>query len=126
MKITNPTSLKPVELSFTTDGSGNATVTSAEAVIGQVYAVQLVDGDLADGVDITLTAEEGDLSIPILTKADWNTDQIIYPRVLEALNTDGTALTSHCMPLAIGNIKAVIAQGGAAKSGRVKVYISGL
>lgn len=122
MKVINM-GVKVVELSFTTDSSGAATVTSEEAVIGRVHAVQLVDGDLADGVDITLTAEEGDLSIPIYSKTDWNTDQMVYPRAVQALNTDGSALTTHDLVLAVGQIKAVIAQGGDTKSGRVKVYL---
>lgn len=89
--------MKKVKLDITTDGSGDATVLHdvTDPVEGIIYAVQLIDGDLADGVDVTLTIEQGDLSIPVLTKADWNSDQMVYPRVLEALNTDGTALTTH-------------------------------
>jgi hypothetical protein len=117
--------MKTYKLPITTDssGAGSAVADITNPVFGVVYAVQLIDGDLADGVDVTVTMEEGDLSIPVLVKADWNTDQVVYPRVLEALNTDGTALTSHCMPLACGQAKAVIAQGGDVKSGSVILYI---
>lgn len=114
--------MNAVKLALTTDASGNAT-TTAERVFGRVYAVQLVDGTFDDGVDITLTAEAPDLSIPILTKANFNTDQMVYPRVAVALNTDGTALTVYDMPLAAGDLKAVIAQGGNAKSGSVIVFL---
>jgi hypothetical protein len=116
-------SITKVGMDFTTDGSGNATVTFENNVEGFLYAVQLIDGDLADGVDVTLTAEQGILSIPLLVKADFNTDQMVYPRVLQSLNTDGTALTTHCMPIVIGKPKVVIAQGGAAASGGVILYI---
>ena len=121
--IYNHNQIEQVRLAITTDTGGAATVLSDDQYIGFLYAVQLIDGDLADGVDIVLTAEQGELSIPLLTKADWNTDQMAYPRVLEALNTDGTALTTHTEPIVIGKIKAVIAQGGDSKSGAVIAYV---
>jgi hypothetical protein len=117
--------MKTYKLPITTDssGAGSATADITNPVFGVVYAVQLVDGDLADGVDVTVTMEEGDLSIPVLVKADFNTDQMVYPRVAEALNTDGSALTAYTMPLAVGQAKAVIAQGGDVKSGAVIIYV---
>lgn len=114
--------MKRIKIPFTTATDGSATA-YGPAVVGTVYAVQTVDGDLADGVDITLTAENEDLSMPILVKADFNTDGLYYPRVLQNLNTDGTALTTHCEPLVYGRLKVVIAQGEAVKSGAVVVYI---
>lgn len=114
--------MKAVKLALTTDASGNAT-TTAERVMGRVYAVQLVDGTFDDGVDITLTCESPDLSIPILAKVNFNTDQMVYPRVACALNTDGTGLTVYDLPIAAGDLKAVIAQGGNAKSGSVIVFL---
>lgn len=114
--------LKPFVLPVTTDASGNGSF-ETQKVIGRVYAVQLVDGNFDDGVDITLTSEDADLSIPILTKADFNTDQMVYPRVACALNTDGTALTVYDMPVCNGTIKAVVAQGGNVKNGSFKVFV---
>jgi hypothetical protein len=115
--------VKKIQLKFTTDGSGNATVQGSESALGLLYAVQLIDGDLADGVDITLTCEQGDLSIPLLTMADFNTDRMVYPRVAEASNVDGSALTTTAMPVFNGYPKAVISQGGAAKSGGCILYV---
>lgn len=109
-------------ITLTTDTAGAATG-FGKACQGTLYAVQLVDGDLADGVDITLTCENEHLSIPVLVKADFNTDQIVYPRVLQALNTDGTALTTHCEPLLFGRPKVVLAQGGSVKTGYVILYV---
>jgi len=111
-----------IDIETATDGSFTG-YGSAVAGIGTLYAVQLVDGDLSDGVDVTITAEHSDLSIPLLVKADFNTDQIAYPRVLEALNTDGTALGTHCEPLVFGRPKVVIASGGAVKTGAVILYV---
>lgn len=114
--------MRTVRIDVTTNTAGAATG-YGESAVGLVYAVQLVDGDLADGVDVTLTAEHADLSIPILVKADFNSDQMVYPRVLEALNTDGTALATHAMPVCFGRAKVVLAQGGAVKTGAVVLYL---
>jgi hypothetical protein len=92
-------------------------------VTGRLYAVQCIDGDLADGVDLTLTAEHGELSIPLLIKADWNSDQMIYPRVPCAAIADGSALTWYDLPLVNGKPKAVLAQGGDTKTGAIVLYI---
>lgn len=114
--------MRSAKIDITTDTAGACTA-YGDSVVGAVYAVQLVDGDLADGVDITLTAENENLSMPILVKADFNADQMVYPRVLQALNTDGTALSTHCEPLVYGRLKVVIAQGGSVKSGSVIVFV---
>jgi hypothetical protein len=115
--------MRMVYLNGTTDTAGALTVTAASPSLGFLYAVQLIDGNFDDGVDITLTAEQENLAIPLLVAADWNSDKMLYPRVLQNLNTDGTALTTHCMPVVNGKIKMVIAQGGSVKTGGIVLYI---
>lgn len=83
----------------------------------------MVDGTFDDGVDITLTCEQGEMSIPVFAKSNFNSDSIAYPRVLEQLATDGTNLTTHCEPLVFGKVKATVAQGGNAKTGAFILYI---
>lgn len=112
-----------VLLSGTTSAGGALTVSGTTSVTGLLYAVQLIDGSFDDGVDITLTCENSDMSIPLLVKADFNTDQMVYPRVLQALNTDGTALATHTLPILAGIPKMVIAQGGGTKTGGCILYI---
>lgn len=111
------------KISLTTNAGGAATTQTNAKYFGKLYAVQLVDGDFDDGVDLVLTCETPDLSIPLLTIANFNTDQMQYPRVLQNLNTDGTALTTHTPPVIAGTIKAVIAAGGNVKSGAVICFI---
>lgn len=122
-KFYNPSNFVQARIDLACDTAGAATTQLTDTYIGMLYAVQLIDGDLADGVDLTLTCEQGDLSIPLLTQANFNTDQMVYPRVAQALNTDGTALTSHAMPMVSGQPKAVLAQGGESKTGAVILYI---
>lgn len=115
--------MRMVYLTGTTNTAGALTVTADNVATGFLYAVQLIDGTFDDGVDITLTSEQENLAIPLLVAADWNTDKMVYPRVLQNLNTDGTALTTHCMPIVNGKPKMVIAQGGAVKTGGIVLYI---
>jgi hypothetical protein len=115
--------VRTVLLSGTTNASGALTVTYGDHVMGKLYAVQLIDGSFDDGVDITLTCEHGDFSIPLLTKADFNSDQMVYPRVATAAIADGAALTDYAMPIVNGKPKMVIAAGGNAKSGGCLLYI---
>lgn len=115
--------MKRVRLDVTVDGSGDGTATDSIGGFGSLYAIQMVDGNFADGVDISITCEQGELSIPVFTKADFNTDSMAYPRVLQQLATDGSNLSTHCEPLVFGRIKATVAQGGNATSGSFILYI---
>ena len=116
-----------ISLSVTTnssgDGSSDALTNLVPSAMGLLYAVQLVDGSFDNGVDLVLTSEQGDLSVPLLSKENFDTDQMVYPRVLEALSTDGTSLSTHAMPLVAGKPKAVVANGGNAKTGTFILYI---
>ena len=110
----------------TTDGSGDLTVTSDNEMLGGVYAVEWIDGDFADGVDLTLsyTSSDEGVSRNILVVADANADKIYYPRVLEHLDTDGSALTTHALPLVNGKLKMVVANGGDTKTGGCVVHVA--
>lgn len=116
--------MKTIRLNVTTatDGSGTSELVPVPGG-GTLYAVQCVDGNFADGVDVDITSEVSDLSIALFSVDNFNTDIIYYPRVLENLNTDGTALSTHCMPVVSGRVKAVVANGGAVTSGAFILYI---
>lgn len=111
-----------VKISITTDASDNGQALS-ERVSGVVYAVLFSDGTFDDGVDAVITCETSDYSIPILSLANWNNDQVIYPRAPQSLASDGSALSTHTPPVAVGQIKIAIAQGGNAKSGSVSLFM---
>lgn len=115
--------MKIVTLTGTTDASGNLTVTSPTVVQGLLYAVQKIDGTLDDGVDITVTAEHSEISVPLFAQLNFNADGMAYPRVAETSATDGTSLSSTCMPIVIGAPTMIIAQGGNTKTGGCILYI---
>lgn len=119
--------MQKIRLYGTTNAGGALTVGGTggdfSEVLGLLFAAQLIDGTLDDGVDITVTCDSADMSQPILVKADFNSDGMYYPRVAEASITDGSALTTTAMPIINGIPKMVIAQGGNAKVGGCILYI---
>lgn len=115
--------MKIITLSVTTDGSGDGNTTHTEHVQGYLYAVQLIDGSFADGVDVTLACLNTELTYNLFVKANFNTDQMAYPRTLQHLDTDGTNLTTHCEPIVFGKPKVTIAQGGDTKTGSVRLFV---
>lgn len=115
--------MKIINISVTTDTAGDGTTTHGDLVQGYLYAVQLVDGDFADGVDVTLACVNNDLTYNLLVKADFNSDQMAYPRTLQHLDSSGAALTTHCEPIVTGKPRVTIAQGGAVKTGSVRLFV---
>lgn len=119
--------MRIIKVSVTTNGSGDGTGiqdNGERGANGVLYALQLVDGTFADGVDVVATFEQGDVSIPVLTKADFNTDQIVYPRADAALVADGSAASANnILPAAVGRFKVVVAQGGDTRTGSFIAYV---
>ncbi|MBU2099596.1 MAG: hypothetical protein KKD00_12595 [Gammaproteobacteria bacterium] len=121
--------LKEYRIGITTTTGGVATGTTETPVLGKLYAVDMVDGDLADGVDTTFTYTNPEgVSKTLLTLTDWNSDRTYYPRD-QVHGNDGAALTldgtriAYDLPLVAGKITATVAQGGSEKSGVFLLYI---
>ncbi len=121
--------LRNITLIGTTSSGGAATINSAQAVFGTLYAVRWVDGSLADGVDAVLTVENAGgqgLSHTLLTLTDANADAFYYPRHVvhgeAAAALTGTSGGDRAMPLLDGTLRLVIADGGNAATGGAIVY----
>ena len=114
--------LKEIRLAITTDGNGDATVTSPETTNGWLYAVQWDDGDLVDGVDavLTLSGLGTGADVTVLTLTDTNVDKWFYPRILEHDET-GADLTTRTFYAIDGSLKVVVSDGGDTKSGTVLI-----
>jgi hypothetical protein len=113
-------------LPFTTDISGNATVTGT-GILGKLYAVEYRPGTIATGATVTVTCES-DSSRPLLTKTSAGTvNTIYYPRDLLSAVADGAALTGTAggdrgQPILNGYPKVVIASGGNTLTGSLIIY----
>lgn len=121
--------MKEYILKITTIADGSSTVTTEGPVHGVLYAVETVDGDLADGVDTTLTyISPSGVTKTLLTLTDWNTDATYYPgeqvhgNTGAALTLDGTRIAFD-KPIISGIVTATTAQGGNVKSGAIILYV---
>ena len=111
-----------MKLTGTTDASGDLTVTG-QAAFGWLYAVEWIDGDLADGVDAVLscTLTSSTVNNTLLTLTNANDDAWYYPRETVDDNA-GAEGSGVCNPVLNGVLQLVISSGGNAKTGGAVVY----
>ncbi len=114
--------MKHQVISFTTAADGSATVTGTP-IAGLLYAIEWVDGDVADGVGavISMTGTPSGVDTTLLTLTAANNDAFHYVRVTEA-TTAGAAGSGVTYPLLVGVPRAVVSAGGSVKSGKVVFY----
>lgn len=123
--------LQEYRIDVTTDGSGDSVDTSEDPILGRLYAIAMVDGDLADGVDTTFTYDDpAGETRTLLTLTNWNSDQLVYPRHATVDNAgaasyynDGGDEPVEVMPIISGIVTATTAQGGDTKSGSYLLYV---
>lgn len=122
--------LKGHYFSVLTDGSGDGSKVDSRATLGRLYAVELIDGDYDNNVDITVSVinTQSGVDKSLLVAANWDSDKTLYPRTLQHGDTDGAALTGtaggdRALPVVDGTLKVTIAQGGAAHTGGCIVYV---
>jgi len=112
---------------FTTASDGSATAQSG-ALLGKLYCVEYVPGDVATGATLTITAE-AESSLPLLTRANAGTTAWRrYPRENAHDIANGDALPAVSAeglvrPMINGNIKVIVSSGGSVKSGRVIFHV---
>ena len=118
-------------LTGTSDATGDVTITATRSIVGKLYAVTWIDGDLSDGVDGTLSVTvrpEAAADLVLLTLTNANVDAEYMPREPVHDNT-GTALTYDStegvtdMRIINGTLALVIASGGNANTGGMLVYV---
>lgn len=110
-----------LEVTTGTDGSG--TIVDTMAIFGLLYAVEWIDGDLADGVDAVLSVINTPSAVDatLLTLTDANADDWYYPRDL-AHDAVGAALTDRTLFMLNGTLKLAVTDGGDTKTGGCIVY----
>jgi len=115
-------------IKITTDANGDSADTSERSIFGHLNAVDVVDGDLADNFDLTLTyVNSQGVTKTLLTLTNLSADATYYPRHVLHGET-GTALTGtsggdRTGPLVAGKVTVTTADGGATKSGAVILYV---
>ena len=113
-------------ISWTTNGSGAATVTSSEHVFGRLYAIEYRP-EATTNATFVVTCE-ADTSKPLFTKATaGGSTAWFYPRDLVHDVADGSALTGTLggdreLPVLNGYPKVVISSGGATKAGSLILF----
>lgn len=118
---------RTLPLSWTTNGSGAATVTGTASIFGALYAIEYRPDTTLTGATVTVTCE-ADASKPLLTKANAGTSNAwFYPRDLVQAVANGADLTGTSggdrgLPILNGYPKVVIASGGATKTGSLILY----
>lgn len=110
----------------TTSTAGAVIINGERTILGRLYAVKWIDGDLVDGVDAVLSAIGGVVDTPLLTLSNADNDAIYYPRNIMH-SESGAALTGTSggdrdLMLIDGQLRLTIASGGDTKTGGAIIY----
>jgi len=101
------------------DGSGSV---DGPTIMGWLYAIQWIDGDLVDGIDAVLSCVHLDLTRALLTLSNANVDAVYYPREDSHTNLGGSLADASQCALINGVLRLAITSGGAVKTGGCIVY----
>lgn len=110
------------KVTITTAADGSATVLTRRPINGKLLGIYYEVGDLDTGWDATVTEEQS--GAPVDTITNGGTSNVWRKPMIPAYNPAGTATTAPAhepMPIH-GQLKWVIAQGGASKTGYAHVY----
>ena len=104
------------------DGAGAATVYSTVPMDGELVALRVTIGTLANGaVDLVITDSQSGMALLTISNLAASTDY--FPRGA-AVNPANSAITDSFVKLPVtGGIKAVVAQGGAAGAGTLHCWV---
>ena len=115
--------MKHAYLSFTTDGSGNATETTNHSISGLIHSFEWFGAGLAAGADLTISLVDtgSDVDRDLLTITNTaNSNKEYFPQTLEHDDTGGD-LATYTEQVVMGKIQAVIAQGGATNAAKLVI-----
>jgi hypothetical protein len=121
--------IKEYRLYGQVSAGGAGTFTSESPVFGLLYAVQWIDGTLADNNTAVLSTinTEGAETLLTLGAGEGDADVKYYPRALvcdaSATALTGTAGGDRVCPLVWGNLQLVIADGGVSTYGGCIAYV---
>lgn len=106
-----------VKLTLATNASGVASATTDRPLNGCIYGIYVSQGDLAATADLTITQNDGQGSLPILTITNSTASAWYFPIISGTHYTgSGTPKTDGEMPVA-GYVTVAVAEGGVSKTG---------
>jgi hypothetical protein len=109
--------VEQLRLVGTTAADGTLTLTAAVDIVGALYAVQWIDGSLADGVDAVLSVVNADADYTLLTLTNADNDDWYY-RQVPCCDAAGAAIAgAYTLPMIVGKPKLTITAGGDTKKG---------
>ena len=116
-------------LAVTTDAQGVVTTNGESGISGRLYALEWVDGDMTDGVDITVTMQAGvsGVALTLFTGTNVNDDAWYFPRT-QVHGATGTGLEYASgyniveSPVLSGKPRILVGEGGATKTGSLILY----
>ena len=104
-----------------TTSAGGAFSQTVKLTKGLLYKIVWTQGGLAATTDLTITSQNG---TTVFSQSNITANFEKYPRTLQHLNTDGTALTTHDYYLVDGPLTLTIAQGGATATGYIELFVT--
>lgn len=111
-----------LKLTLSTNAGGTGSV-SSRAVDGELYGIYVDVGTLAATSDLTITQDDGQGSLPVLTVANVSASAWYFPIISGTHYTgSGTPKTDGKMPLT-GAITVAVAEGGASKTGTIYLLV---
>lgn len=115
-----------VKLDIVTDTNGDATVVAGLSNRPRrLFAVEWVDGTLADGVDAVLSSvnNPSGVNTTLLTLTDANADAWYFPRELMDDNAGGALTAVYDHAVVPGDLQVVVSNGGNVVSGALIAYL---
>lgn len=113
-----------LKLTLATDAAGVASATTDRQVSGEICGIYMSVGTLAATADVTITQDDGQGSLPVLTITNLAASDWYAPGINQHDYATGTATTyTHVEMPAVGYITVSVAQGGASKVGTAYIVV---
>ena len=116
------TKLETLKLYGTTAGDGTLTVNASDSILGELVAVQWIDGTFADGVDAVISCVGADLTVTLVTLTNADNDAMYYPLHVAQDNAGANLTGVYAKPILNGKPRLAVTSGGDTRAGGCILY----